>query len=128
MKVLNNISDYYHKCFATTLSICFLIGGVLGQSANAETYPALSSGEEAWTKKYFERGEYVILVNSPNSLGDVDIELYDSNYKLITRNRNFGTDRVDLTVHRAGIIHVKYRMATCINPFGCAVSIDYLPK
>ncbi|MGR3279154.1 hypothetical protein ACSYAD_29240 [Acaryochloris marina NIES-2412] len=122
MKVRNIL----RRASVAASAIPFALVSVLSQPARAEMYRSVSAGQEDWVRVTFDEGRHAIIANSPGSLGDVDITLYNSSKEYLMHANRFGTDRLDFTVSQGGTFYVKYRMATCANPFGpCNVSLDF---
>jgi hypothetical protein len=120
------MSDLLRRTFVAATATPFILSSLFVQNARAEMYRSLSAGQEAWVPVTLTEGKHAIIANSPSSLGDVDIYLYDSSYNYQMGSSNFGTDRLDFTVHQEGTFYVKYRMATCMNFLGpCNVSLDF---
>jgi hypothetical protein len=108
-----------------TAAIPVVICSLLIQDAKADMYRSLAAGQEDWVRVTFDEGRHAIIANSPGSLGDVDISLHDSSGQYIMGSNNFGTDRLNFTVHQGGTFYIKYKMSACANFFGpCNVSID----
>jgi hypothetical protein len=119
-------SNSLRKAIVATIITPLMLSNVLVQGVRAEMFQSLSAGQEAWVTVPIGEGRHAIIANSPGSMGDVDIYLYNSEYELLLKSTDFGTDRLDFTVSQGGTFYLKYRMNTCMNPFGpCNVSLDF---
>lgn len=102
------------------------LGGLLTQSAYATWVRSLYAGQSDWATVTLLEGNHTIVASTLWSLGDVDIELYDSTRQtLIGRSNKLGNESMNVTVYQAGTFHIKYSMPMCVNPLGaCAVEIN----
>jgi hypothetical protein len=120
------MNNFQKRVSVAVTAIPLVLCSIFVQDAKADMFRSLSAGQENWINVTLDEGRHAIIANSPGSLGDVDIYLYDTSGEYVMQSNSFGTDRIDFTVNRGGTYYIKYKMSTCINPFGaCNVSLDF---
>ncbi len=120
-----NVRKIAQKAISTALITPVLLGGFFAQASKAEWVKSLPAGGEDWVSYDLSRGDYLFEASTLWSLGDVDIEVYDSSNNLIGRANTLGTDRIRLSAAYRDTFYVKYKMPFCVNPVGdCAVNIS----
>lgn len=126
-----NITTIKFKPLVAKISLACLalvcVEAVQPKVARAEWFRSLYAGQSAWVNYTLNSGSYVIEASTFLGLGDVDIEIYDTNGTRFAKANKVGRDRIAFDVPQGaeGNFKLKYSMPFCINPAGaCAVNID----
>lgn len=108
-----------------------LTEGLNPVAANAERVRSLYAQESDWVNLTVNPGVYILQVAAIANLGDVDVDLYDTNGRRFARGTRVGNETIRFTVPQGaeGVFQVRYSMPFCLNPAGpCGVTMNLYPQ